>query len=80
MAQEHKVRKLAYWLYLLKGKKSGDDLGNWLRAEKTVERFEDFVTKCAKYASIVIFVLIIIALLAYFILPLLGYRVILERR
>ncbi|MEW6009308.1 MAG: DUF2934 domain-containing protein [Candidatus Omnitrophota bacterium] len=80
MAQEHKVRKLAYWLYLLKGKKSGDDLGDWLKAEKTVACFEDFIAKCAKYTSIVIFVLTIIVLLAYFILPFLGYRVIIESR
>jgi len=79
MAQEHKVRKLAYWLYLLKGKKSGNDLEDWLKAEKAVECFEDLVAKSAKYASIVIFVLIVVFLVAYFALPLLGYQVAIQK-
>lgn len=79
VSQEHKVRKLAYWLYLLKGKKSGSELENWLKAEKTVEVFEDGVAKAVKYLSIFAFNLAVIVLLAYFILPLFGYKIILEQ-
>ncbi len=77
--QEHKIRKLAYWLYLLRGKKSGSELENWLKAEKTVEVFEDSVAKSAKYLSIFAFNLAIIVLLAYYVLPLFGYKIIFEQ-
>jgi hypothetical protein len=40
--QENKIRNLAYRLYLKKGKKLGNSLEDWLRAEKRILNQENF--------------------------------------
>jgi hypothetical protein len=73
--QEHKIRKMAYWLYLLNGRKHGNDLEDWLRAERFVVKFEDLMLRLFKVLAVFLLIWLIIIIAAFFILPYFGYQV-----
>jgi hypothetical protein len=74
MDKEKRIRKVAFWLYLLKGKKTGEDLEHWLKAEKFVAQLDGLVTKCIKFIAVVALIVLIIYLINFFVLPYFGYQ------
>lgn len=89
MNQEDKIRKLAYRLYLARGKEEGNAVGDWLKAERALLRRSSsfkfiwhplfFLTKhiSKKFFNILLSILIVFCIIWLFYKagPLFGYKI-----